>query len=233
MPFIFDSPCNDAHQPRDTKVLAPHDSHTVKGTPPPSDKGNFENMATRMCPYGYERAQDTLAASDTGPTGPPLDEASSDSTPQPEEHHDIEVLTWKQYAAEQEKKFIGILNWGLSLIQVMQSLESSLRNVTARFATAQDLVKSLRRDREELERSCASLEERLRNARVDLRTAEDRAMTLERENQQFAIVVASIKRQIEQVDRMIKDERVVRDCCVPSRAETEIERRPAEVQGLY
>lgn len=194
-------PWNFEHRTHDKKDLAPPDSQTETETPLLFEEDSLETMTTPLCPYGYEIAKDNLDPSRAGSTEPPPCEVLSHLTRQLKAQQNVEVLDWKQYAAEKENLLIGILNWALSLIDTTQSLQESLRNVLARFAKAQDQVVTLRREREEAAGVRASLEMRLNDTGILLKTAEDRAMTLEGEVQQMATEFASIKREVEYRDR--------------------------------
>lgn len=194
-------PWKSAHRLHDEKDLAPTDSQTETETPLLSEEGSLETMTTRLCPYGYEIAKDNLDPRRAGSNEPPPGEFLSHLTRQLKAQQNVEVLDWKQYAAEKENLLIGLLNWALSLIDTTQSLQESLRNVLARFAKAQDRVVALQREREEAAGVRASLEMRLNDTGILLKTAEDRAMTLEEEIQQMATEFASIKREVEYRDR--------------------------------
>lgn len=174
-------PCSGKQRPRDEKDPGPPDSQTVNETPLQLEKCGLEAMTTRLCPYGYEMAEDNLTAPHDGSTELPPDEILLLLTRHLEAQKNVKVLDWKQHAAEKETLLIGILTWALNLIDTTQSLQESLRNVLTRFARAQDQVVALQREQEEAAEVRASLEMQLDKAEILLKTAEDRAMTLETE----------------------------------------------------
>lgn len=173
-------PCSGKHRPHNEKDPGPPDSHTVDETPLQLEKCSLEAMTTRLCPYGYEMAEDNLTAPRDGLTELPTDEILSLLTRHLEAQKNVKVLDWKQHAAEKETLLIGILTWALNLIDTTHSLQESLRNVLTRFARAQDQVLALQREQEEAAGVRASLELRLDKAVILLKTAEDRARRLRR-----------------------------------------------------
>lgn len=195
------SPYDGEYRPQDEEDLALSDSQTLNEATPLSEKGGLETMTTRLCPYGYEIVEDPLAAPRAGPTKPPLDEALSDLRSQLEIEGTVEVIDLKQHAAKQDKFIIALLTWALNMIDAGQSLQGSLRDVLLRFAKAQDRVVDLQKEQEEAAGIRACLEMRLRNAEILLRTAECRAVAYEKEKQRMATVSASLKRQVNRLER--------------------------------
>lgn len=195
------SPCDGEYRPQDNEYLILSDSQTMNEATPLSEKSGLETMATRLCPHGYEIVGDPLAASRAGSTKPPLEETLSDLTRQLEIQGTVEVIDWKQHAAEQEKFLIALLTWALSMIDAAQSLQVNMRNVLVGFATAQDQVVALQNEQEEAAGIRASLEMRLHHVEVLLKTAERRAVEHEKEKQRMATMSAAIKRQANRLHR--------------------------------
>lgn len=197
----YSSPSEGESRLQDNEDLILSDSELTDDTSTLCEEDRLETMKTRMCPCGYEIVEDFLAASGAGTKDALLDGALSDLKRQLEIHREGEAFDWKKYAAKQGDILIGILDWAHNLIDTAQSLQGRLRDALARFATAQDLVLALQREREEDSMVRASLEMQLHDIGIRLETAQNRVTTLENENQERATVFASVKRQVEHLDR--------------------------------
>lgn len=197
----YSSPHNGEYRLQDEENVAPSGSRTVNETLSLSEKGSIETMITRLCPHGYEIAEDPLVASRSGSTEPPLNETLSNLTSQLKIQHKDKILDREQYAAKQGEVLLGVLDWALRLIDTAQSLQTILGNVVPRCATAQEHVVALQKERGEAASLRASIELRLYNAEMRLKIAEDRAMALEKENQQNAALLASMNRHVDYLDR--------------------------------
>lgn len=197
----YSSPSEDESRLQDNEDLSLSDSELTDATSTLCEEDHLEMVETRMCPYGYEIVEDFLAESGAGTKDASLAGALSDLKRQLETHREGEAFDWKKYAAKQGEILIGLLDWAHNLIDTAQSLQERLRDVLARFATAQDLVLALQREREEDSMVRASLEMQLHDIGNRLKTAQDQVTTLENENQKRATVSASVKRQVEYLDR--------------------------------